>query len=205
MNFLNMAAGPGDRKTRTYKVVCPTWPSLNECESESNFKRRLRRRCPLTELRSSNIVNSSSNDSVCPLFLSQSCRFLFFSFPFPISEHPITHQAKGTIEDYSSQLFQLIAAKESAGEQAWCEKWFVRFEQPRFWFLNAQINSQAGLGFLSAACSVFDGARLEEVLNAAFFPEGPPGVAKAATWMQIFVDFFSHVNCFFLHPPSGAF
>lgn len=64
------------------------------------------------------------------------------------------------MDDYSSQLFQLIAAKESAGEQAWREKWFVRFEQRHVLFLNVQMNSQAGLGSLSAACSVCDGGRL---------------------------------------------
>lgn len=122
----------------------------------------------------------------------------FLSFLFPFSEHPITHEPKDTIEDYLSQLFQLIAAKESAGEQAWCEKWFVRFEQPRFWFLNVQINSLAGLGVLSAACSVCDGARLEEVPNVALFPEGPPGVAAVTMWMQTVFFFFLYTSewCF---------
>lgn len=128
-------------------------------------------------------MNSSSNDFILYFWVTLAdC----FSFSFPISEHLITHQPKDTIEDYLSQLFQLIAAKESAGEQAWCEKWFVRFEQPRFWFLNVQINSQSGLGFLSAACSVCDGARLE-VLNFALFPEGPRGVAAVAPWMRTVV------------------
>lgn len=91
------------------------------------------------------------------------------------------------MEDYLSELFQLIAAEESAGEQA-----FVRFEKPRFWFLNVQINSQAGLGVLSAACSVCDGTRFEEVLNAPLFPEGPLGVAAVATWVQTVV--FIHLS-----------
>lgn len=89
------------------------WLSFNECELVSNFKQWLNVRWPLTKLSSYDIVNSSSNDFVHPLFLSHSSKFLL-----PIQNIPsLTEYTK---EDYSSQLFQIWQSNWS-----WKPNWDV--------------------------------------------------------------------------------
>lgn len=87
--------------------------NLMNVELVSNFKQWLNGRWPLTELGSHDIVNSSSNDFIHPLFPSHCSKFLL-----PNSGHPITHKMKTLLRiihlNYS-RFDNLIGAEKSIG------------------------------------------------------------------------------------------